>query len=627
MSIPANPFTVIVSAWTDELKAAQAFKMKRFGRDAEEGMKFFSGPYDFFFQSISTDKFFRMPAGEPKIVVTVNKVAELVQLFGPVMYHRNPTRRVSPPDYPQLPMEIFLSMGEEVAMQAQMLYQAQQQQTINDAVISSMHETILNRTPDANDLKTHSRASIDESIIKGMGVLWHDMQVNPATGAKLPGSMWDTVDDFLQDHTAKSPRSIRWCARRSYLPKWEVERTYRLPPGTLCGVATSSIQNPSSMVMRPTNDMPTQDCIEVWEIFSKMGVGGRFKDAEAMPPDHKAAYEYLGDFCRIVIVPGFMYPLNLPPWLFAQSNPWPAAQSAVQWPTPFWADKAWPFTPISYHEIPGDPWPMSHLSPAMGELKFLNWAYSKIASKIQVTSRDIIICKQEAEEALKRAIISGEDLEVVGLNNMDGKGAKELIEFLQHPTWNGDIWTVIQAVTQQFEQRTGLNELMYGMSSRQMRSAEEADRKFDAVNVRPDDMASQVEAAMSAASRREMLLARWHMTSQDVLPILGPVGASAWKLYVEQADVRRVLGMNCTVEADSTKKASASVYIDGMNQAVQFLFAPLMQLAQAGNPNPVNALISDWAKANKLKDVERYLIQMPMPQPQPPEGTPAQQAA
>jgi hypothetical protein len=615
----ANPFTAIVSAWTTELKAAYEFKQKRFGRDAEEGMKFFSGPYDWFFQSISTDKFFRMPAGEPKIVVTVNKVAELVQLFGPSIYQQNPTRRVAPPEYPNLPQEIFMQMGPEVAQQIPMLYQAQQQQQINDAVIASMHEAILNRTPAEHDLKTHSRAAIDESIIKGLGILWHDMEFNPATGAKMPGSKMDTVDNFMMDHMATSIRNIRWCARRWYLPKWEVERIYRLPPGTLCGASTTDIQPVASMVMRPTTDMPTQDYIEVWEIFSKMGVGGRFKSSYQHAPDAAAAYEHLGDYCHLVIIPGFPYPLNLPPWLFQQQNPWPLAQQAVQWPTPFWADKAWPFTPIHYHEIPGDPWPMSHLTPAMGELKFLNWAYSKIASKIQVTSRDIIICKAEAEDALKRALASAEDLEIVSLETMDGKGAAELVEFMQHPEWNKDIWTVIQAITEQFEQRTGLNELLYGQSTRQMRSAAEADQKFEAVSVRPDDMARQIEGQMSAAARREMLLARWHMTDQDVVPVLGVVGAAAWKLYVEQADVRRVLGMNCTVEADSTKISNQGALVDGLNGAMQLLFTPLMQLAMAGVPGPVNALIGDWAKAHKLRDYQRYLIQLPPMQPAPPE--------
>lgn len=634
-TLAANPFTAIVSAWTDELKAAMDFKHKRFGLDAEEGMKFLSGPYDFFFQSISTDKFFRMPSGEPKIVVTVNKVAELVQLFGPNLYHRNPTRRVSQPNYPQISPQVFQMLGPQVMQQAQVLFASQQLQSANDAVISAMHETILNRTPDANDLKTHTRAAIDEALIKGMGILWHEMIVNPATGAKMPYSCWDTVDDFLQDHTAKSPRTIRWCARRSYIPKWEVERKYRFPPGTLSRIDTSSIQNTADIVRRPRSVYPTQDCIEVWEVFSKMGVGGRFKNIDACPPENRAAYEMLGDYCRLVIVPGFMYPLNLPPWLFAQSNPWPAAQQAVQWDTPFWADGAWPFTSIHFHEIPGDPWPMSHLAPAMGELKFLNWAYAKIASKIQVTSRDMIAVKEEAADAVKKAIISGEDLEVIGLNSLDGKDINELIQYIQHPQWNKDIWEVIQAITQSFEQRTGLSELMYGNSNRQMRSAQEADHKYDAVSVRPDDMANQVESAMSYVARREMLLARWHMTEQDVMPILGPLGASAWKLYVEQADVNRVLGMNATIEADSTKKSNASNLIEGLQQAFQYIWQPLMQLAAAGNPAPANALMMDWCKAMKIPNAERYQIAFPPPPPQAPgqqqqggqHGAPAKQAA
>jgi hypothetical protein len=46
--------------------------------------------------------------------------------------------------------------------------------------------------------------------------------------------------------------------------------------------------------------------------------------------------------------------------------------------------------PIYFHDVPNDPWPMSHLAPGMGELKFLNWAYSFIAGKIRIECRDFI---------------------------------------------------------------------------------------------------------------------------------------------------------------------------------------------------------------------------------------------
>jgi hypothetical protein len=46
-----------------------------------------------------------------------------------------------------------------------------------------------------------------------------------------------------------------------------------------------------------------------------------------------------------------------------------------------------------------------------------------------------------------------------------GKTITEIVQFLQHPPFNGDIWKVIEAVAEQFDRRVGLTELMYGQSS------------------------------------------------------------------------------------------------------------------------------------------------------------------
>ncbi len=45
----------------------------------------------------------------PKVTfgMTVNKVAEAVQIFGPALYHKNPVRQVNPRKAPLMPIEIF----------------------------------------------------------------------------------------------------------------------------------------------------------------------------------------------------------------------------------------------------------------------------------------------------------------------------------------------------------------------------------------------------------------------------------------------------------------------------------------------------------------------------------------
>ena len=50
----------------------------------------------------------------------------------------------------------------------------------------------------------------------------------------------------------------------------------------------------------------------------------------------------------------------------------------------------------------------------------------------------------------------------------------KMVQFLQHPTFNPEIYKVIEGVVTNFERRTGLTELAYGLTDTQIRSAQES---------------------------------------------------------------------------------------------------------------------------------------------------------
>lgn len=615
-----GPFTMAASAWVKMLERAQAKKNVRFQPEADEGFRFFSGPYDFFWNQMTSDKFFRMPRGgdqEPEIIVTVNKVSELVQIFGPTLYHRNPTRRATTRQVPNLDPNIFATDPMMLQM-VQQVYQASMQEQMQDRALGILFEALLNVTPHKTDLKEHSRWAIDEALITGLGLLWSEYKTSPATGVKVCGSYWGSVSDFLMDPDAKTIKDIKWCARKTTMPKWEAERKWGLPPGTIAG----ALYSPNSVAAQQatignTIEPLRPDLIEVWEIWSKMGCGGRIKDLSNCPDEVRAAYELMGDFCYLAVSPTHPWPLNLPPWMFLESNPnrWMDAKAAIQWPTPHWVTGGWPFTPFYFHTIANDPWPMSHLTPGMGFLKFLNWVYAKMASKIAVTSRDILFIMAALSDEVKNTIKYGPDLSVVTLEGLEGKNINDYIQQFQHRPWNEDFWKVIQAVTAAFEDATGLTELVYGQSARQMRSAAEADRKYDQVNVRPDDMANKVEDAMGACGHSEMWCSRWHYEAKDVQSLIGVAGAFAWQTLVIAQPPERVLDLQIRVESDSSRKPNKSLLQENLTTAMQMISPQLFTAAQAGMLDPYNALINDWGKSIGLPDIERYLLKMP---PQPP---------
>jgi len=437
----------------------------------------------------------------------------------------------------------------------------------------------------------------------------------------------------MLDPDAENYRDIKWMARRRVRPCWEVEREFGLPPGSLKKHGSMESHSQQSVVATsPDGDYRrkqglTADLCVYWEVYSKMGLGGRLT---GMDPNVRDKFDMVGDYIFLAITENVPYPLNLPPPLcdlFKEGNEQmlqqslPEINARLQWETPYWADSTWPMTPIVFHWRPKKLWPMSHMKPGIGELKFLNWAWSFLASKVRIASRDFIAIAKAAGEEVKNSIRHGADYTVIEIDNLTG-AIDNMVKFLQHPGFNPEIYNVIQGVSDNFEKRVGLTELIYGMSARQMRSAQEAQIKSDAINVRPDDMANQVEDAMTDVARKEAFVARWHLTGQDVVKVLGQTGAMLWDQIVAPADPADILySLEYRIEAGSARKPNRALEVENMRQAMQNMFQPLFQYAQGtGDMAPLNALIIDWAKSIDL-NVDAYQLQPPPPPPpMPPPG-------
>lgn len=637
--MPFEPLQPVVAMWIAKIQEAMLFKGKRFQRDADEGMRFFTGPYEWLYgaETRRTDRHFRQTFDDeddsevppPKFQMTVNKVAELVQLFGPVLYHKNPNRLVNPREYPLPDNDLLTAFGADP--QSQMfLSQLYQQGTVQRAIDKSraaMLEYYLNYTPTALDLKTESRWAIDEALIKGMGLLYTTVYTPPGGGGKMVGSFFDSVDNLLIDPDMPSLRAAKWICRRCVKPVWEVEREYGYPQGYLKANLESLnrqaevLSHPDGSYLRATGQ--TNDLLTYWEVYSKTGIGGRLAGIDrnvTMP------LEMFGDFCYLCVVPGLPHPLNVPPavWDAPEQQAAQEVMRRVQWPIPFWADDSWPFVSIAFHDIPTDPWPMSHLAPGMGELKFLNWAYSFIAGKIRISSRDFIAVLEEASAEITETILRGADYELMKIKGSHGKTIDQVVQFLQHPGFNGDIWRVIEAIAEQFDKRVGLNELMYGMSGRQDRSATESQTKREQMNVRPDEMANRVEDAMSLLARQEAIAIRWTLRGQDVAPVMGPVGSAMWDRFITPSNPGELLyQLEYRIEAGSVRKPNRDTKAANIQQLTTLMMPFYQNLAMQGLVGPLNNLLEMWGDASDFK-VDPLLIPQPQMRPnpaaQPPPG-------
>lgn len=630
-----NPLQPIAAGWMKKLTAALGQKRKEFGEDAEECMRFFTGPYSWMYnrrrgKQHDPDNDFDMDAGEdempaPTFRMSVNKTAEVVELFGPVLYQRNPDRKVTARRAWLPPISLFGGDDDPVAQQQFLGLKEQAQPTRGqDEARGSLFESYLNFTPAEMGLRDHSRRVVDEALIKGMGTWWTEEEMTP-DGRKLVGSFFDTVDNLLLDPDARCWHDLLWVARRCVHPVWEVEDEYGLPRGTLKGGNAESLNRVAETAGQIEESYKraqggSNDLLVYWKVYSKMGLGGRLAGVMDSAKGYSDELDQeFGDYCFLAVTDACDYPLNLPPSLLDGDEE--QIKQAAQWPVPFWLHGDWPVTPLAFHWVPGHLWPMSHLKPGLGELKAINWIFSMMVSKIRIASRDFVAILKASNTEIKEAIKHGADYTLIELEQINGS-IDNVVKFLQHPGFNPEIYKVLDHLMELFDKRVGLTDLVYGQTQTQMRSAEEARVKQSQTSIRPQDMAEQVEDASSELARREMSAARWLLQAEDVAPILGPVGAFFWRQLVETHDPATIFhAYECRIESGSTKRPDKARDQAALQDSMQQLLQPLYSYAQAtGDVQPVNALIAAWGKSIGLESIEDFLLKPPPP-PAPVTGS------
>lgn len=652
-----HPLRPIVRSWLDKIALAKAHK-KPFQDDADEAMSFYDGDNAWMFRNEYTrgERGFIKGLAPPAFRMTINRVWEAVRLFGAVIHHRNPFRNVTPRKYPivspqmlgifpqpQVPQmgpdgqPVMGPDGQPVMMPdpGMMMYQQmlQQNQFFQEKreLVSELLQGYLNYTPGELGLKDHSRKVVDEALIKGAGCWFTELYQPPGSELRIAGSFYENFDNVVWDPDADDQNDLLWIARKRTHPKGFVAQKFGIPIEDLKGHA-ESYESRSEVKTRgyetKKRNGKTNDLVSYWEIYSKTGFGDRLKDADA---DIKGKFDALGDYCYIVVCDGVDYPLNIPPDVTQdevdESGIPQRLFQAVQWPIPFWADpNGWPCTILQWHGKPGYSYPISLIKPGIGELRFINFAISYLATKIANSATTLIGVAKAADENLKQKILDADEsgFKIVEISEAIGRNVNEIISVFQLPGVSPDLWNIIQSVTELFDRRVGLTELVYGMSRNQFRSAAEASVKAEQISVRPDDMASTLEDALSELARKEAFLARWLVQPQDVAPLLGPMAAQAWQMHVQQMSPEEIIReFDFRVEAGSAKKPNKGTKVEQINAALQVLMPVAQGMLQAGQPNLFNALMEDWGKAMDI-DVAKYVVPPPPPPPPPPEPPNAQ---
>lgn len=566
----------------------------------------------------------------PDFPVTCNLTAEFVRMMLPYVHNRVPVRLVTPrrPPMPPILSQFFPNTQE-----------------VPDLIRSHLMKWVLNYTPDTFDLDAQGRLATTEALVKGRGLVWHEMHRG------LVGSFAESVDYLLTDPDAEQFRNCAFIVRERLTPVWQKAQEYSLDVEKLQKCSGEVYSQKQSARIDSIADGTTQgtrdklghgDLVLTYQIYSRMGIGHRFVGAESTMKDLTAVFDAMGDHIFLEICPGYGSPLNLPQEVLSQATTEAEIKARLSWPIAFYGSEMepWPCTPLDFYVHPRRSWPSSPLEPALPLQAKIDYYYSYVMGRVRRTCRDIIIANKAIGEALKEALRSGPDQSVV-MTDLDVQEIQNLIHILQFPPVNKDIYEAIRLSSDAFRQSTGLVELMYGAASRAMRSAEEASNMQSNMSIRPEDMADQVENWHARIAAKEAAATRMHVGPEMFVRMASPQQADGspfpdqasmqmaqmWAALVNTQDPYDAASeMLYSVEAGTGRKRNLRKMMDDVNGLLQNFGQQAMQIyTTMGDPRIINEMIYLWGDAHQADTSKMMLPPAPPPPPPPPPGGPPQE--
>lgn len=627
------PEKQICEAWLQKIKLALQKKDAEFGQFARECAKFFDGPPDWMWkeeQTMQKDRgWLAQGASLPNFRIQLNKPFEAVSRFGPALFHQYPHVLVNPRARPEvLPEAMGINVADPYAMEA---YQQQQAMKQGEFNVRRTHANIgqfyLNTLQQVTNKKFHVRTGITDAMVRGMGLV-HTKLFSPlGTESRYPRSEFINEEDFVKDSDACRYEDVQWVAVRCVAPKNKVAEEYGLSEDDLKGHFQSheaqATQRGKREAKNNKSDNASFDLVEYWEIYSKNGFGDKLTTFSGKK-DTVGDYSVFGPFCYLVVAKGVPFPLNLPPW--AHDEEPEQLLKRVAWPIPFWAPPLcdWPVSELGFYQKGGSIYPVPMFKPLIGPIRFVNWCLSFLADKCASAGTDYVVALKAAGEEIKKQLETGVGpykllelpQEVVAAAGGD---VNKLVSMLQAPNFHVGLWQMVSEMIELIDRMSGLNELLAGMTSTQMRSAEEASIKQANTQIIPDDMAQRVEDWLTLQMKKEMLTAQWLLDAQDMAPVIGEEAAMVWEQQMATQDASQIISdFEYTIEAGSARKPNIANKQRAISEFMQANGAMLQELAMNGMPGPLNAALTIWGDVNQM-DVSAFLLQPPDPnQPQPP---------
>lgn len=618
-----NVYGPLCQIWEQRIQASRQAR-ERFDLIRNQCMQFYDSTAGFMWEDDFNQKHFGGNLAKPKFCITLNKAFEFVSIYGPSLFWRYPARKVFSQRTFQLTPELIGDMELFQQLQQQDMLEQSAQESRNN-----MMESYLNwsQREQPQGLQSHAVMAITDALLSGRGCLWPETYEFDGSETPYTKLQYDSVANLFIDADCRDPHleTAGYIMRRHVNATWAVERMFELPKGSLSQYSTkNSFESQVRSRAREENGKADAsgvnknfDCIEWYEIWSKVGVGPRMNGAESHVVDHFD--RVIGDYAYLCIAPGVPFPLNTPADQFYGDDAYSEEEvrARMSWRAgnlgqsfPIWKDNSWPVALLDFNPVPGSPYPMAPLGPGIGELMALNILMSAYVDQAWENRKTILAYYESSAEELTAALNKDSSYITVPMNDSMQKSIGDMMQILQRPEMNQDLLMAINVVSEMFDRRVGLNELMYGnQGSTQIRVAADIRERSARSMVRPDKMGNDVAKWMSDASRLEMFLAIMHVDGSSLRHLLGEIGSQIWNDMFEIQDLNDVLReMSATVEASEIRRPSKETETANIQSLQQYLLPVLQLFAQeTGNTEPFNGFLEKIGEAMEM-DTSQFAI-------------------
>ena len=374
-------------------------------------------------------------------------------------------------------------------------------------------EAYLNYTPSEADLPQETRRAVSDAIVRGRGFVltqWDDI-------LEVVTSRYVSSRNVLIDPDVEHIDDAQWVAYRRVEPLWAVKRRVeeRNRKDKWRVKDLKANMAPDGDGDKDSRDTDVQgvafsnDLVESWVIYSRMGSGFRGRDFNEGQEDSRR-YDDGDDFVQLEVAPEHDIPLF-----------------EGDWDIPLYLDRGWPLEGLDLVDSVDQLWPESIEGLAAPLGVAIDQCASILMTSVKNRGRTVILGDAGLEVEKQRRIKQGGMAEYIPVKLAGAKAARSLkdhFHVVEFGSISPEVPNFLMWLTQEYETTTGVTAVLSGAptSGAEDRSATKTQQRAQASGARVDDWRNKVRKWSSRVARNEAIYVRLELDDDEVADFVTP---------------------------------------------------------------------------------------------------------